>query len=64
MKPFSPSGRVLCFRNCHLTHLITLVIMTEIDAVFAQPKTAHKDEIHLLENLLFIFSQSGTSAIV
>ena len=42
MKPFSPPRLVLCFRNCHLTHLRTLVIMTEIDAAFAQPKTAHK----------------------
>jgi hypothetical protein len=32
MKPFGPPRRALCIRNCHLNNLITLVIITEIDA--------------------------------
>jgi hypothetical protein len=32
MKPFGPPRPALCFRNCHLTHFITVVIITEIDA--------------------------------
>jgi hypothetical protein len=32
MKPCGPPRRALYFRNCHLTNLITLVIITEIDA--------------------------------
>ena len=64
MKPFSPSGRVLCFRNCHLIHLITLVIMTEIDAAFAQPNTAHKDDNTSFLKIYYSYSQSGNSAIV